>query len=88
MYSLEQGSFFGEINILFGLYSEQYYKALTSNAMVFKIHAEKFMTLICGDHKAFENLFWIAVQRYRYNNLVKCVNDFKRERATRNEDDK
>ena len=61
MYSLEQGSFFGEINIMFGLYSEQYYKALTSNTMVFKINAENFMTLICGDHKAFENLFWIAV---------------------------
>ena len=83
MYSLEQGSFFGEVNIIIGLYSEYNYKALTTNTMVFKIYAEKFMTLICEDHKAFENLFWIGVQRYRYNKLVTSVNNFKRKRATK-----
>ena len=63
MYSLEQGSFFGEQNIIFGLYSEQNYKAVTTNTMIFKIRATRFMTLVCEDHKSFENLFWIAVQR-------------------------
>ena len=47
MYSLEQGSFFGELNIIFGLYSEQYYKAFTTSSMIFKIKAGVFMTLIC-----------------------------------------
>ena len=51
MCHLEPGSFFGEFNIMFGLYSNLHYKALNdvkmSHIILFVIEKEDLMNLIC-----------------------------------------
>ena len=58
MCHLEAGSFFGEFNIMFGLYSNLYYKAVVNDAkagyiIMFMIEKEDLMNLICQDVASF-----------------------------------
>lgn len=66
MYDLEKGSFFGEYNILYGLYSNIFYRTQTCNGkshyvMIFRIEAETFMSEICKDIDSFNHINKIAV---------------------------
>ena len=75
MYELEQGSFFGEYNILYGLYSNIYYRTSVCDhkkhyTMIFRIGAETFMNEICKDMDSFNHINNIALQKFRFNTKV------------------
>jgi len=80
MYTLEEGSFFGELNIMFGLYSSITYipapnlesieNKKTNFTLIFKIDGEKFMGQICKDENTFKYVHDISIKRHRYNQLL------------------
>ena len=77
MYNLEQGSFFGEYNLMFGLKSNMYYKTHgeTHYSMIFRIDSGIFMDAICDDIDSFTHLHNIALQKFRFNsNMIKQIN--------------
>lgn len=62
--TLEQGSFFGEFNIIFQLYSFVYYQSSgidIEGCTIYKIDYEKFINIICKDVSAFKHLFDISL---------------------------
>ena len=66
MYDLEKGSFFEEYNLLFGLYSNIYYKTQTNEGkshyvMIFRIEADIFMNEICKDIESFNHINKLAI---------------------------
>lgn len=80
MYDLEPGSYFGEYQIMFGLYSNITYRSAyikhdageifnycNIQRIVYFIPSEKFMSIITEDPLAYRHFHSIALQRYRYN---------------------
>ena len=63
MYNLEEGSFFGEYNIMFGLKSNIFYKTNRDShySMIFRIKADVFMQSICDDIDSFTHLHDISL---------------------------
>jgi hypothetical protein len=75
MYDLENGAYFGEYNIMFGLYSNIHYKVHTYQSknhfvMIFRIDKRILMNEICKDIDSFTHLHKIALQKFRWNNRV------------------
>ena len=65
LYSLEESSFFGEVYMMLGLYSNLYYKPscgpYDAETVVFKISKSVFLNSICADLTTFEHFFNIAI---------------------------
>ena len=74
LYSLEESSFFGEVYMMLGLYSNLYYKPscgpYDAETVVFKISKSVFLNSICTDLTTFEHFFTIAIQRHRHNRVL------------------
>ena len=67
---LQPGSYFGEYQILFGLYSDFYY-SVSDFAYIFKIEAIDFMKTICRDEMAYKHFFEISIQKLRFHTKIK-----------------
>ena len=68
MYNLQQGSFFGDYNIVFTLYSNMFYKAvpnLQGYIVLYKIDSETLLNCFCTDIVSFKHLFNISLQKFR-----------------------
>jgi len=73
MVSLEEGSFFGEYNIMFGLYSQLNYQMALSNerggqnlVQLFKIEKDKLMQALCIDFHSFLHFHKLSIQKLRF----------------------
>ena len=68
MYDLQESSFFGEYNIMFGLYSSLHYKgkskkysAVKQRNVIYKIPGKDFMSIICDDVQMFKHFHDISL---------------------------
>ena len=66
---LQEGSFFGLYNIMFGLYSSKYFRYiqkdhsnLQSPCILFKLPHKTFLSVICEDYHSFTHFHKIAIQ--------------------------
>lgn len=67
---LKQGSYFGEYQIMFGLYSDFYYST-SEPTYIFKIDAFDFMKTICRDDMSYKHFFEISIQKLRFHSNIK-----------------
>mmetsp|Transcript_5911 Transcript_5911/g.9621 ORF Transcript_5911/g.9621 Transcript_5911/m.9621 type:complete len:260 (+) Transcript_5911:2849-3628(+) len=90
--NLEPGSFFGEYNILFGLYSQMYYQTHSADnhdtkklsCLLFKIEAKKFMQIVLRDSTTFKHLHHIALKKFKFNQaLIQKVEEIEDRMNTR-----
>jgi hypothetical protein len=82
LYDLEEGSYFGEYNIMFGLYSSLNYKGKSvcdhhqenkktcPRNVIYKIPAYQLMKIITEDVQVFKHFHDIALQKFRFNNKM------------------
>jgi len=70
--TFERGSFFGDYNIIFGLYSDSYYRAAQNDSVLtichfFKVPKQRLIDLICSDIESFKHFHNICLQKFRFN---------------------
>ena len=74
MYELRRGSYFGELQTLFGLRSDSFYGISThakEDNILFKISGLKFLQIIVQDFQTFQQFFNSAIQRHRFQSCIK-----------------
>ena len=83
LYDLEESSWFGEYNIMFGVYSSLNYKgksitksigkhkvAKSFRNVLFKIPSYNFMKIVTTDVQAFKHFHEMSLQKFRFNNKM------------------
>mmetsp|Transcript_40890 Transcript_40890/g.62307 ORF Transcript_40890/g.62307 Transcript_40890/m.62307 type:complete len:153 (-) Transcript_40890:182-640(-) len=72
MFNLEEGSFFGEYNIVFGIYNQIHYQAVDDRnhscrtCQLLKIEKEVFLDIIGSELDSFKHIHNISVQKFRF----------------------
>lgn len=76
MLELESGSYFGEVEVMFGLLSAHYYNNCACNHhhddggsdwnMLYAINGKKFLEILSQDFATFKHFFDSALQRFRF----------------------
>lgn len=72
MYTLSDGGFFGEYNIMFGLYSDLSYQAEIDPeqgkyVIIFNINKKVLMESISQDFGSFIHFHDLSLQKFRYD---------------------